>query len=128
MIPPAPTVLVVDDTPATAQSLADFLRADGFVVRVATSTADALAALSGCTPDAAIVDVDGPARANPITAALAGLDRRPLMIAILRPGAASLSRQELAQFDYAYTKAVSPAVLAERISAYLAKKTIRCEG
>jgi hypothetical protein len=33
----------------------------------------------------------------------------------------------LTRFDDAYTKAVSPAVLAERITAYLSKKTIRCE-
>jgi DNA-binding response OmpR family regulator len=127
MNPPAPTVLVVDDNPATAASLADFLRADGFVVRLAVTTANALAALVERTPDAAIIDLDGPERTNPVAATLAVLDHRPLMIAILRPGAGGLSRDELAQFDYAFTKAVSPAVLAERINAYLSKKTIRCE-
>src|SRR5438067_385321 len=65
MSPPAPDVLVVDDNSATAQSLADFLRAEGFNVRVAITAADTLAALAESIPDAAIVDLDGPDRLAP---------------------------------------------------------------
>src|SRR5690348_2193517 len=109
MNPPAPTVLVVDENPATARSLAEFLRADGFVARVATTAVDVEKSLAGWIPDAAIIDFDNSNRSTPLTSALTALDRRPLMIAILRPGLPPLSRQQLAPFDYAYTKAVSPA-------------------
>ncbi len=126
----AATVLIVDETPATADPLAAHLRQSGYDVRVAATTAAVHAALTGWVPDAAILDVGAADRAGLVAAeALAWRSRRPLLIALLRPGPGqALSAEDRALFDYAYSKIVSPDVLADRVTGYLAKKTTHPHG
>jgi hypothetical protein len=51
------------------------------------------------------------------------------LIGILQPEAvSSVPRTTLALFDSIFTKAASPAALAERIAGHVAKKTVHWEG
>ena len=50
-------VLVVDDEPVMANLMRDFLRADGFQVRTASSASEALAALEAAPVDCLLLDV-----------------------------------------------------------------------
>ncbi|MGZ3666969.1 MAG: response regulator transcription factor [Ktedonobacterales bacterium] len=50
-------VLVVDDEPVMANLMRDFLRADGFQVRTASSATEALAALEAAPVDCLLLDV-----------------------------------------------------------------------
>jgi CheY-like chemotaxis protein len=129
MPPPAPTVLIVDDNPATAESLAAYLTEDGYEVRVATTALDAVTALTGRRLDAAIVDMGTAGGGLAVAEAFAALDRPPLLIGILSPEeVSSVPRTTLAQFDSVFTKAASPAAVAERIAKHLATKTVHWEG
>ena len=130
MPPPAATVFVVDDNPATAEPLSSYLEGCGYAVRVVGTAVDAATALADWTPDAAVIDVDAADRGGLAAAEdLAARDRRPLLIALLRPEmAATVARETLALFDDVFTKAASPAVIAERIARHLARRTVRLEG
>src|SRR4051794_40415223 len=50
-------VLVIEDDPATAEFLADNLRADGYVVAVAAAVPEALRAIEVRQPDVVLLDV-----------------------------------------------------------------------
>jgi CheY-like chemotaxis protein len=129
MPPPAPTVLIVDDNPATAESLAAYLSENGYEVRMVTTTLDAVTALMGRRWDAAVVDMGSAGGGLAVAEALAAQDRPPLMIGLLSPEeVSSVPRTTLARFDSVFTKAASPAALAERIAKHLATKTVHWEG
>src|SRR5712671_2593777 len=86
-MPTAGAVLIVDNDLAAAEALATYLRQLGFEVRTAATAALAAAAVVGWTPDAAILDLATPDQAAAATAAtLARHSRRPLRVALLRPG------------------------------------------
>lgn len=53
-------VLIVDDTPANAGMLADYLRAKGFSVDVATGGVDAVRMACETSPDVVLMDVQMP--------------------------------------------------------------------
>ena len=113
-------VLIVDDPPAAA-ALAAFLGAQGHRVRVAAGDADVAAGLADVPPDVAVVDLGvGPAAVD----RLVNLSRRSLLIALLRPETAQrYPRERLSSFDYVFFKAVSPEVLAQKITKYMADRT-----
>lgn len=50
-------ILLVDDEPALRRMVADYLSAQGYTVQTAATCAEATAAVAGCTPDAAILDI-----------------------------------------------------------------------
>src|SRR3954452_25526558 len=94
---PKASVLVVDDDPQTAAAHSAILGRLGHRVRIARTDAEALAGLADGTPDIAILDLD----VGPVTAeALRHADRRPLLIALLRPGSAqAYKRAHLSVFN-----------------------------
>src|SRR5438046_2058457 len=94
------SVLIVDDDPSTAESLAALLGRRRHRVRVARTDAEALAGLADWTPDVAILDLDaGPATADK----LEHIDNRPLLIALLKPSSAQgFARKRLSSFDYVF--------------------------
>jgi CheY-like chemotaxis protein len=55
-----PKVLVIDDNPDSAESLARLLRVDGNDVVAVTSGPGALDALAGFTPDVCLIDIRMP--------------------------------------------------------------------
>lgn len=55
--PPGPLVLVVDDETAITDSLAPYLRREGFRVTCAADGEQALALVEGCSPAAIVLDV-----------------------------------------------------------------------
>jgi len=59
-----PTVLVVDDEPTIVELLRDFLEADGFAVRTAHNTAEALAALAHGPVTCLLLDVMMPGQSG----------------------------------------------------------------
>jgi DNA-binding response OmpR family regulator len=120
-------VLVLDANRATSDWLATVLRQRGYDVRVAASELDALAALVGWTPDAAVIDL-GASDLNGETVAkgLAELDRPPILIGILRTGSASsVPANKLALFDDLFTKAASPEAVADAIANQITTQTVR---
>lgn len=118
-------VLVVDDNPPTADSLAAFLEHNGFRVQVAYGTTDALAKLVGWIPDAAILDVDG---GLSLAERLYNFDKPPLLIGLLPPGTAQrISPSELSVFQFLFSKTVSPAQLSQVIYEYISHRTRRIE-
>jgi CheY-like chemotaxis protein len=118
---PGPTVLIVDDNHATANAHSAMLVQRGHRVRVTRTDAEALAGLADGAPDVAILDLD----VAPMTAeALKHLDKRPLMIALLKPGSAQgYSPERLSAFNFVFFKAVSPQVLADKITKFMADRT-----
>ncbi len=128
MTAPAPTrplrVLVVDDYPDTAHSLALVLRRDGHDVRTAASGAEALGLLAGWEPDAAILDLmmpgmDGVAlaeklcersRTPPLLVAVSGSIRKD-----------DWTRLRAARFDRHFLKPVDPRELADLLREHAAR-------
>lgn len=58
--PRAPSILVVDDTPANLQLLSGILKAQGYKVRPVTSGAQALSAAAASPPDLVLLDITMP--------------------------------------------------------------------
>jgi len=94
-------VLIVDDYPDMAESLAQILMAQGHEVRTVLSSKNAAVALDGFEPDAAILDLampemDGFEVAKNLCRAL---DKKPLLIALT--GHAKLEERSRSEgFDY----------------------------
>ena len=83
------TVLIVDDEPQVARALARTLRRAGFTIQVAASGDEALAALSGFTPDVVISDFRMPGMTG--AELLAEVKRRlPLTLRLILSGHADL--------------------------------------
>jgi len=119
-------VLVVDANQFTCDLLASALRHRGYEVRAAPSAADALAALVGWAPGAAVIDLgsldlDG----ETVAKALALLNRPPILIGILRTGSPSgVLANKLTLFDDLFTKAASPEAIADAIDNQIATQTV----
>ena len=126
---PKPRILLVDDIPATAASLATYFRQRAYDVRAVTTGLDAVISLEGWTPNVAFIDPDSAGGCGHEAAeALGVLDRPPLLVALLRPqSAGALARKKITCFDQVFTKAASFGALADIIDRHVAKKTIRCE-
>jgi CheY-like chemotaxis protein len=114
-------VLIVDDVPKTAALHSAVLGQLGHRIRVARTDAEALAGLADSPPDAAILDLD----VGRLTAErLEHATKRPLLIVLLKPGSAQrYTREQLSSFDYVFFKAVSPEVLAQKITKFMADRT-----
>jgi CheY-like chemotaxis protein len=123
-IPPL-AVLVVDDYPDTAESLAFFLRADGHEVRTATRAEEALALLDGWRPDAAILDImlpgiDGIELAERLCEER---QKRPLLVAL--SGSQFDDHKERVQaagFDHHLLKPTDPCELADLLREHAAQR------
>ena len=59
-MPPALSVLVVDDDPVSVRILADILQGEGFAVRTTSSSLAALRGLQECPPDLLLTDLRMP--------------------------------------------------------------------
>lgn len=112
------TVLVVDDSPDTADSFAELLRLHGHAVRVAFDGAAALTSVVADTPDVVFLDIlmspgpDGCEVARRIRAYCAGRNKQPLLIAVTGCGTdADRFRSAGAGFDLHLVKPVDPALL-----------------
>jgi len=114
-------VLIVDDEPATAESFAAILKRNGHRVCIARSDAEALAGLADGAPDVAIFDLEV---ASATAERLQHIDKRPLLIALLKPGSAQrFTREQLSAFDYVFFKAVSPQILADKVAQFMTDRT-----
>ena len=113
------SVLVVDDYPDAAESLARVLRLEGHDARAALGGAAAVALLDGWAPDVAVLDlrmpgVDGFALADRLRA----LPRPPLLVAVSGSGLKADRDRAAAAFDRHFIKPVDPHALADLLRAY----------
>jgi CheY-like chemotaxis protein len=110
-------VLVVDDSPDAANSLAELLSLHGHAVAVALGGEEALERLAEQVPDVVLLDIrmpgmDGYAAAERIRERCAGGRKRPLLVAVTGCGSeADRARSTRAGFDLHMVKPVDPAVL-----------------
>ena len=116
--PGASHVLIVEDHPDGADTLAQVLRLVGHAVRVARTPEEAVRVIGGFTPDAVLMDIglpglDGYRLAERLCRALG---RRPLLVAVTGyPRLADQSRDE--GFDHHFEKPVDPAALVAVLAA-----------
>jgi CheY-like chemotaxis protein len=116
------SVLVVEDYPDGADSLATLLRVAGHSVATAGDGPAALAAVLVSEPDAVLIDVglpgeDGYAVAKRICV---GLPDRPLLVALTGfQGLEGRSRAE--GFDLHFLKPADPAALLSALAAHAAR-------
>ncbi len=122
------SVLVVDDYPDTADSLALFLRRDGHDVRTAANGGAALALIDGWQPDVALLDLKLPDM-DGIVLAERLCERskwRPLLVAvsgsILKD---DRDRAAAAGFDRHFLKPVDPCELADLLRDQAARTAER---
>ena len=124
-------VLIVDDSPDTAESLAELLSIQGHAVDVAFDGATALARAAARSPDVVLLDIrmpgfDGWEVARLIRARSAG-GKRPFLVAVTGCGSdADRQRSVEAGFDLHLVKPVDPPVLVgllERFRRLLAPPT-----
>ena len=113
------SVLVVDDYPDAAESLARVLRLEGHDARAALGGEAASALLGGWAPDVAVLDlrmpgVDGFALADRLRA----LPRPPLLVAVSGSGLKADRDRAAAAFDRHFIKPVDPHALADLLRAY----------
>lgn len=110
-------VLVVDDSPDAANSLADLLSLYGHAVSVALGGAAAMERLAERVPDVVLLDIrmpgmDGHTVAELIKARCAGGGKRPLLVAVTGcDSEADRARSTRAGFDLHMVKPVEPGVL-----------------
>lgn len=110
-------VLVVDDSPDAANSLAELLSLHGHAVTVALGGEAALARLAEQVPDVVLLDIrmpgmDGYRVAELIKERCAAAGKRPLLVAVTGCGSeADRARSTRAGFDLHMVKPVDPAVL-----------------
>jgi CheY-like chemotaxis protein len=115
--PHALAVLVVDDDPDTATSLAELLSLHGHAVRAALDGEEALRMVGEFPPDVVLLDIrmpnlDGCGVARRIRERCELARKRPLLIAITGGGSQSdRERTAAAGFDLHLVKPVEPAVL-----------------
>jgi CheY-like chemotaxis protein len=113
----SPAVLVADDEPDTAQSLAQLLTILGFEARAAATPLDALRLAAAHPPDAVVMDLgwpgaDGCALARAVCR-LAG--RRPLLVAVTGYHGEE-GRALAAGFDHHFLKPADPTALADLLA------------
>jgi CheY-like chemotaxis protein len=114
-------VLIVEDNPDGADSLAAFLRMSGFDVRVAYSGQDGVEAALADPPDAVLCDinmpgVDGFAVARQLREAL---PEPPLLVAVTARREEDLLRSAgQAGFDYYFLKPADPVEIGGLLSEY----------
>ena len=117
------SVLVVDDAPDAAESLAAVLALSGFAVRAATRAADALAAAAADPPDVVLLDLNMPEmdgfelarrlRAHPWPGG-----RRPVLVAVSALGTETdRARSAGAGVDGHLVKPVDPSGLVRLLGA-----------
>jgi CheY-like chemotaxis protein len=110
-------VLVVDDSPDAANSMAELLSLHGHCAAVALGGGEALARLEECVPDVVLLDLrmpgmDGYAVVERIRERCAGGGKRPLLVAVTGCGTeADRARSARVGFDLHLVKPVDPAVL-----------------
>jgi DNA-binding response OmpR family regulator len=117
-------VLIVDDDPDCAETLADVLRAYGHDARTACTVTTAFIEAESFRPDALVMDIGIPGMDG---YRLAGrlcevLGRRPLLVALT--GYVNLddrSRQE--GFDHHFVKPADPTELARALAAHARRGT-----
>src|SRR5437870_1358933 len=105
------SVLVLDDNPATADSLAGYLRACGFDALAAHDVFSALELMIGWQPDAAVLDLHGP---GGLKAARRLRERsgRPLaLIALAARPALDHHQSQAVAFDHVLPKSADPSAL-----------------
>ena len=112
-----PAVLIADDEPDTAQSLAQLLTLLGFEARAAATPLDALRLAAAYPPDAVVMDLgwpgaDGCSLARAICR-VAG--RRPLLVAVTGYQGEE-GRARAAGFDHHFLKPADPAALADLLA------------
>lgn len=111
-------VLVVDDSPDCAESLAELLRMHGHAVRVALDGDAAIRDVIAAPPDVVFLDIqmppgpDGCEVARRVRAHCAGRGKQPLLIAVTGCGTeADLRRSAGSGFDLHLVKPVDPAAI-----------------
>jgi CheY-like chemotaxis protein len=116
------SVLVVDDYPDSAETLAAILRAVGHDVRTARGGEEALSLLNGWQPDAAILDLRMP-RLNGFALAerLAQAPRRPLLVAVSGSILKADWERAAALFDHQFVKPADPSELTNLLREYAAR-------
>jgi CheY-like chemotaxis protein len=113
------SVLVVDDDPDGAESLAQLLRLSGYDARFACTCEEAVEVAAAFAPDVLILDlalphIDGYETAKRLRALCA---ERPLLIALT--GYQQLEGRSRAEgFDHHFLKPVPPGVLTELLRRY----------
>ena len=111
------TVLVVDDSADTAESLAELLTMSGHIAAIALDGGAALRRVAEEMPDVVLLDiampgVDGCEVAERIWALCRDSDKRPLLIAVTGYGSdGDRLRSTQAGFDLHLVKPVEPATL-----------------
>jgi CheY-like chemotaxis protein len=114
-------VLIVEDSPDTADSLALLLELAGHQARTARDSRSAVAAVGAWQPDVLLVDLglpgeDGYAVARRLRDLLA---RKPLLVAITGYGReADRRRSQEEGFDFHLTKPADPEFLLRLLRAY----------
>lgn len=114
-------VLVVDDDPDCAESLALVLRLNGFDVRSAYDADAALAQVNGWQPQAVLLDLampgtDGYVLADHIRRETHG---RPVLLAVTGHGTRDdRDRSKAAGFDHHLLKPVEPQLLCDLLRGY----------
>jgi two-component system, OmpR family, response regulator len=113
------SVLVVDDSHDTADSLAEVLGLHGYTVRAAYGGEDALKGWAADPPNLVLIDIQMPGiggleLARRIREQVSG--KRPLLIALTGGGwDADLTDSAASEFDLYLVKPVEPAALARAI-------------
>jgi CheY-like chemotaxis protein len=112
-----PAVLVADDEPDTAQSLAQLLTLLGFEAWAAATPLDALRLAAAHPPDAVVMDLGWPGADG---CSLAGAicrvaGRRPLLVAVTGHQGEE-GRARAAGFDHHFLKPADPAALADLLA------------
>jgi|GEM_PF-5767966 len=118
------TVLVVDDSIDTADSLAELLRLHGHAVMVAYSGESALQSAAARVPDVVFLDIlmpdlNGCQVAELIRNRCAACGKRPILVAITGCGTEEdRKRSARAGFDLHLVKPVDPAVLVGMLERF----------
>jgi CheY-like chemotaxis protein len=125
MSPHPLAVLVVDDDPDGAESLAQLLRLSGHDARFACACEQAVELAAGFAADVVILDLalphtDGYETAKQLCAVLG---RRPLLVAVT--GYAGLAARSLLEgFDHHFLKPVAPGVLTDLLCRFAERQGV----